>query len=405
VKHGLRIAYVYRDFNRSGSIPSIFRDRAERLARDEELVALCSSASREPTDAPIRFETVEPVVRSRARLGYAVECGSFALRAARTLRRLRAQLDVIHVVGFDAPVADLVTVNAVRRAELDHYFDQNEPDARVRRKLAPLLRPQTFVVLEMERRLFRDPYPYCIAETDAVGRDLTRHYGVPEDAIETIPAGIDAGRLQFDAQARASIRLKLGVPEMRFVTLFVGDDFGRKGLERAIRAIALVEGAHELWVAGRGDPQRFEALAHSLGISERVRFLGRVHPDLLPEIYSGCDALVLPSRQDAWGNPVVEAMAAGRVALASEFTGSHTVIRDGVSGYVLDRDGPPAQIAAVLGSTAADPDLARSIGRNAVHAAAEHDRDSLYPRLREAHHKAFERRLARSKAASASRGL
>jgi glycosyltransferase involved in cell wall biosynthesis len=178
------------------------------------------------------------------------------------------------------------------------------------------------------------------------------------------------------------------------VVLFVGDDFGRKGLERAIRAIAKTQSNAELWVAGRDDPQRFEELAVTLNVQDRIRFLGRVDADRVPEIYSGCDVLVLPSRQDAWGLPVIEAMAATRVVLASEFTGAHVVIRDGINGFVLEREGSPEQIAAILDGPAADSEVRSAIGERACQTVASFDRTVMYERLRDAHRKALDRRLS-----------
>src|SRR5579871_189682 len=146
----LRIAFVYREFNRTGSIPSVFVSRSERLAYDERVVAFCSEWSRIGTDAPLRFRSVEPLVRGRGRLAYALETGTFAVRAGRTIRSLRQAFDVVHVVGFAAPEADLVTVNAVRPAEIEHYFTHIEPHAQVRRRLTPLLRPQSAAVMAIE---------------------------------------------------------------------------------------------------------------------------------------------------------------------------------------------------------------------------------------------------------------
>jgi len=48
----LRVAYVYRNFDHSGSIPDLYRRNAERLALDEDVTAVCSAATREPTNAP-----------------------------------------------------------------------------------------------------------------------------------------------------------------------------------------------------------------------------------------------------------------------------------------------------------------------------------------------------------------
>jgi len=212
-----------------------------------------------------------------------------------------------------------------------------------------------------------------------------------------LPAGIDVDRLRFDSQARMAVRSRLNVPLDRLVVLFVGDEFGRKGLGRAVHAIARMSSDVELWVAGRTDPQPFAALAASLEVQDRIRFLGRVEPDRMPEIYSGCDVLVLPSQQDAWGHPVLEAMAAKRVVLASQFAGAHVVIRDGENRFVLEGEGSPEQIAAILEGPAASSEIRSSIGDSATRKAAEFDRGVIYQRLRDAHHEALRRRLNRKR--------
>lgn len=399
----LRIGYVYRDFNRSGSIASFFVDRAERLSQDENVIAICSAATREPTSAPLRFATVEPLTRSRGRLGYAVECGSFAARAARCIRRLRSQLDLVHVVGFDAPSADVVTVNAVRPAEIVHYFDRFEPDARVRRRLAPFLRPQSSVVQVLERRLFRPPFPLCLTETRGVADDLQRCYGVPAESIDVIPAGVDLEMFTDDVDARSHTRAAVTVRDDRLVVLFVGDDFERKGLDRAIRAVAQARADAELWVVGGGRQERYLRLAHSLGCLPAVRFFGRVPHVELPALYAGCDVLLLPSRQDAWGQPVLEALACGKAAVASEHTGAHEILENGVNGFVLDEAGAPEQIAALLDGPLADRDARARIGARAVATAAGFDRRLLYERFRQAHHTAYHHRLRHMSDQSRSR--
>jgi glycosyltransferase involved in cell wall biosynthesis len=390
----LRVGYVYRHFNNDGSLSSLFRRRAERLARDEDVTVLSSRKSRADTTAPIRFETVEPLVVGDNRLSYAVECGTFEVRATRRLRALRSQLDVITVDGFAASVADIAVVHAVRRAEIDHYFERIEPTASVRRRLTPLVRPQTAVVLSVERRLFRPPYPLCLAVSRKVEEDLRRHHGVPADLIEVLPYGLELDMFRFDAEARARERLANGIDDERVVLLFVGDDFGRKGLERAIRALPLAGSSVELWVVGGGDVPTFQGIARSAGVGERTRFFGKADVQEVARLYSAADVLVLPSRQDAWGQPTLEAMAAGRIAVVSEFTGASEAIEDGVNGYVLDKSGSSDQLAALINGPLSDRELRLSIGARALTTASSYDAESIYARFRAAHHRAASRRAA-----------
>lgn len=394
----LRVAVVYRDFHRNSSIPAAFVARSERLAHDEDVTAVCSRTGREETDAPIAFETVEPLVRGRGRLSYACETGSFAVRARRALRRRRHEFDVVHSIGFATAEADLVTVNAVRPAEIAHYFDQVEPTARIRRRLTPLLRPQSAVVLAIERRLFRSPAPYCITHSSAIADELARHYGVPRDAIEAIPVGVDARRFAGRPGGRAVMRARLQLPADAFVVLFVGDDFERKGLDRAIMMLARLRCDAQLLVVGGGGQAAYEPLVRLLPPGRGVRFLGRFPNDELPDVYSAADALVLPSRQDSWGHPVLESLAAGRPALVSEFAGAHEVVTDGIDGFVLDREGSPEQMTQILDGLAADRDRRAEMGQRGRATAAAYDRGLVFERFRAAHHKAYARRLACARA-------
>lgn len=390
----LRIGYVYRDFNRDGSLHSFYVDRVERLSRDEDVLAVCSSHSRVATDAPVRFATVEPVVRGRGRLAYAAETGSFAVRATRLLRRVRNALDVVHVVGYSALEGDLVTVNAVRAAEVEHYFGRVEPEApALRRRLASLLRPQTGVAELIEHRLFRSPMPLCLTETKAIADDLERWYGVSRDLIEVLPAGVDRSTF-FVRPDRRSPR---GGP---LVVLFVGDDFERKGLARAVAAVARSRSEPLLLVAGGGDPTPYDELARTLGCAGRVRFLGRVEHEQLPAQYAAADVLLLPSLQDAWGQPVLEAAACGVPSIVSGYTGAREIVEDGVSGFVVAGAGDPAEIAAVLDGPLAAAERRQAAGRRAAEIAATFDRELLYERLRAAHHRAHRRRLERLGAAA-----
>jgi glycosyltransferase involved in cell wall biosynthesis len=387
----LRVAYVYRNFHLNGSIESIYVRQAERLAQDEDVTVFCSTVERIATSAPLRFADVEPIARGQDRFRYAAECASFARRATRSLRERSDEFDVVHVEGTAAHTADLVTVHAVRPAEIEHYFAKVEPRARVRHLTTRLLRPQSSVVMGIERRLFAT-HPLCLTPTRRIKDDLRREYGVPAELIEIIPYPVKVELPSDEAGARARVRAEQGVPSDRLVALFVGRDFERKGLSTAIESIARCAALVELWVVGGGQAGPYRDVAARLGIAERVRFFGPRPTEELGCWYAAADVLLLPSLQDAWGLPVVEAMAAGRVAVASEYAGSHEAIESGLTGYVVTNDGASAEIAALLDGPLSDPHNRATIGERAARAAAGYRFDAIYPRLLNAHRRAYERR-------------
>ena len=389
----LRIASVYRSFNRSGSIESLFLRNAERLAQDEDVTAFVSAAGRAPTSALLRFAAIEPAARGRGRWRYALECSSFARRASKELARRRTEFDLVHVEGTSAYNADLVTVHAVRRAEVEHYFAEVEPQAWIaRRRLNTLLRPQTSVVVGIEQRLLeRIPSPYCICPSEAVKRDLERWHGVPSDRIKVLPYGVELDRFRQDPDARARLRAELGTPPDRLVLLFIGSSFARKGLQVCLDGLAQSRLADaEFWVIGGSDAERERVERATRGSRNRIRLLGRRPPEELPAFYSAADVFVLPSQQDSWALPVPEALAASCVVVASEYAGSSDLITTGMNGYVMEGSGSAEALAALLDGPLADPRARAAVAGRARDAVVPYDYEAFYAQYREAHWHAYE---------------
>ena len=246
------------EFSRSGSIASLYANTAERLSSDVEITAVCGTKARMPTDAPIRFLDVDPVCVGDSRFAYAIECRSFARRATRAILEAAMPFDVVHSEGFACFWADVVTAHAVRRAEVEHYFDHVEPRATVRKHLSPkLLRPQVQVVLSIEEKLFVSPAPHVICPSQQVKDDLYRYHDVPGDLVTVIPYGIDTASFCPVPGARKRLRAQLGISDDTLVILSIGDDFERKGIARLIEALGRSRTRAELWVIGGDDPQDY----------------------------------------------------------------------------------------------------------------------------------------------------
>jgi glycosyltransferase involved in cell wall biosynthesis len=394
----LRVASIYRNFNTSGSIESLYFRNAERLAQDEDVTVFTSATARAATSASLRFVPVEPAARGRGRWRFALECSSFARRASLAVAGRQGEFDVVHVEGFAAYDADLVTVHAVRAAEIEHYFSHVELQAGVvRQRLGPLVRPQAEVVMRIERRLFQRPFPpYCVCPSEAVKHDLERWHGVPSDRIKVLPYGVETERFRRDPAAGARLRAELGTPPGRLILLFVGSAFERKGLDVAIAGLARSRSTEaELWVIGGSDAeqQRAERAARDLG--GRVRLLGWRAPAELPAFYSAADVFILPTRQDSWAIPVTEALAASCVVVTSEYAGSCDLITHGMNGYVLQGSGSGEELAALLDGPLADPSKRAAVAARGRDAIAPYDYESFYAQYRVAHRCAYE--LARER--------
>ena len=275
----LSVAYVYRRFSRSGSIASLYARTAELLSQDVDLTSVCSTRGRAQTDAPIRFLDVEPALSGSGRITFAIECSSFARRATRAILGHPGPFDVVHSEGFACLWADVVSVHAVRRAEVKHYFDHVEPGARLRRHLSPrVFRPQVQVVLGIERKLFRSPAPLVICPSARVKDDLASCHGVPGELVEVVPYGVDVAGFRPDPGVRRRVRERMGAGDDTTVVLAVADDFERKGIARLIEALGRATTRAELWVIGGDDSRHYVRLAESAGVADRVHYVGRQPP-------------------------------------------------------------------------------------------------------------------------------
>jgi len=109
------------------------------------------------------------------------------------------------------------------------------------------------------------------------------------------------------------------------------------------------------WVAGTAEP-------------EQVRIAGRVTDDELDRLYRTALCVVAPAYDEDDGLTVLEAMARARPVIVCRDGGGLTaLVQDGVNGLVVEPDG--ASIAAGIARFAADPDLARTMGRAALETA------------------------------------
>lgn len=109
------------------------------------------------------------------------------------------------------------------------------------------------------------------------------------------------------------------------------------------------------------DRASLEAMAHELGVAERIVFDGAVDQDRIREIYAEADAFVLPSFAE--GIPVVlmEAMAMQIPCVTTRITGIPELIRGGVDG-ILVAPSDVDELAAAVEELIEDPDRRRQMG-------------------------------------------
>ncbi|MGA1129567.1 MAG: glycosyltransferase family 4 protein [Chthoniobacterales bacterium] len=171
-----------------------------------------------------------------------------------------------------------------------------------------------------------------------VREEIERIYGYPAARIHLVRNGVPEDYAAGVPGKREARRL-LGLPETGFVAAFAGTGWKRKGLRYAIAALdrAGLSDA-KLAVAGRG---RRPALS-----GPGVVFLGPLR-DVRP-LLSAADAFILPTVYDPFSNACLEALAVGRPVITSAANGCAEIIREGITGSVVQRPDAIGGLATAL---------------------------------------------------------
>jgi D-inositol-3-phosphate glycosyltransferase len=187
-----------------------------------------------------------------------------------------------------------------------------------------------------------------------------------------VPPGVDLD--VFHPMSQASARRRLGYGGGPLL-LFVGRLERLKGVDLILHAVALA-GARfpdlRLIVLGEdsrdaleSEKERLRALAAELGISERVDFLGSVPHADLSVFYAAADACLMPSYSESFGLVGLEAQACGCPVIASNVAGLTSVVRDRVTGFVVDEPDPACYAERIV-ELLADRGLADQMGRRGI---------------------------------------
>jgi glycosyltransferase involved in cell wall biosynthesis len=278
------------------------------------------------------------VSRARSKARAAV-----ALTAA--MLRWRHEIDIVHLHGFSGKSVLLILIAKLtgKRIVLTlHTAGQDEPEA-VRRMGA------------LAARAYRAVDLYVAVSRGMAARAETQ--GIPASRVRTISNGVDVRRFRIPAAGeRDAARRALRLPVNQTLILFVGffsEDKGPHVLFDAWRQIAHAAAADSsLVLIGATSSRYFEvdsalaagirAGAASGGLSDRVIFVEETRA--IDEYYRAADVFVFPSRREAFGMALVEAMASGLPCIASRLPGvTDQIVEDDVTGLLV----PPHDASAI----------------------------------------------------------
>ncbi len=190
-----------------------------------------------------------------------------------------------------------------------------------------------------------------VAVCEALRDEFTR-IGVDSSRVRVLRNGVDLDI--FKPIDRSIARRKLGLREP--VLLSVGHLIPRKGHDLVIQALLEIPKA-SLLIVGEGPIEAsLKRLTDSLGLAQRVRFLGPVAHERMHEVYSAADVLVLASDREGWPNVLLEAMASGTPVAATNVWGAPEVVASRAAGVLISDRNPGAIARAVQNLLATPPD-------------------------------------------------
>jgi glycosyltransferase involved in cell wall biosynthesis len=287
-----------------------------------------------------------PLATSLAALGVRYEISPFRFRTARGVRHFVrvARRERARVLHLYAPRTLAIAARALGMAVVERVNVLRGPEAG-----GFVKRP--FV----DRTLLRLPHRVIVPSRAMQSQLLAR--GVPESRVRLVENGI---RLAPAAMTRADVRAALDLPADACVLLCVGRLSPIKGQDVLIEAARRVMTPDPIVVvlAGEGRLRTcLAAAARAAGVD--VRLLG--NRDDVPNLLAACDIYVQPSRSEASGQALVEAMLAARAVVATDTGGTPEVVRDGETGLLVPVMDPDA-LATAIETLARKPALRRAMG-------------------------------------------
>jgi len=200
-----------------------------------------------------------------------------------------------------------------------------------------------------------------IAASRSIAELAAIRYGIPLERIEVVEGAIDT-------EAFSPARERTAQDSEQLTLLFVGDVEASKGVQTVLEAFIGLAGRYpglSLVIAGSADPgtvQEMSDMAASAGAGERLKMLGFVEHEDLPELYRSADVFAAPSDYEGGlGMVYLEAMACGLPAVALAAGGAAEAIAHEQTGILLER-GDVRETMAAIEQLVSDGELRARMG-------------------------------------------
>jgi glycosyltransferase involved in cell wall biosynthesis len=295
------------------------------------------------------------------------------IRRSSDRSRLGSNYDITYSPGINAFDVDAIAVHIVF-----HEFHHQVISELGFRKNAIVAWPRLLhrrlyyrLIMALEKKVYRNPKISIAAVSTLVAQQLEKYFQRKDARV--IRNGVDVEYFSPSRRLakRSSAREQFGLSAADFTLLLIGNDWKKKGLDALLRALVEIrELPWKLIIVGNDERAPYERVIQHFDMTQRVIFLAP-SPDVL-QFYAATDAYVGPSLEDAYGLPVLEAMACGLPVLASSRAGVSDIIDDSINGIILRDPRNAQEIASALRKLITEPNLCTQLGDKAARTAQNH---------------------------------
>jgi glycosyltransferase involved in cell wall biosynthesis/ElaB/YqjD/DUF883 family membrane-anchored ribosome-binding protein len=158
--------------------------------------------------------------------------------------------------------------------------------------------------------------------------------------------------------------------------LFLGRLDYEKHIHNLLKAVAMLPKSLNVQVeivGDGGERKNLESLAHELGISKNVQFLGHITEQELPKAYERATLFAMPSIAELQSIATMEAMASGRPVVAADAMALPHLVHDGDNGYLFQPDDVVEFSQKLKAVLTADQDELDRLSENSLHLIQAHD--------------------------------
>ncbi len=256
--------------------------------------------------------------------------------------------DIVHTGGNESLYQDVITTQSIHAAGMEYKKKYGSTGLGILDK----------TLLTIEEHIYtKQLFKKAICASESTKSELMHFYNVPESLIEVIPYGINPSEF-FPYNTEKD--------EDRITLMIVATEFLRKGVPELIKATNILAERHNIRLMVVGSPSvegngRGKAY-YDLMANKNVIFTGKV--DNLNEYYNMADIFVFPTKYEAFGLCLLEAMACGLPVITTNI-GAGGLITNYKDGVWFDDPCSVKDIVDKIEMLIQDEQLRKSIGKEA----------------------------------------